>query len=228
MKTFLTSAAVAVALTASAGAASAQSAAPASYKAVRDFSYNNPGGVWSYGYGTAGAPATFVRYTTGLVSGANGLLDAFNESESVVAVTTQTETAVHNPGSSQVVIPVDALVMHPRSDGQETMVVFTAPAAGTYKIEGFYEILDNAPTGVRPRIVIGTKEFTRAAFNSKVDVVLTGASKPGTKEVGQKRAFTLTRQLSKGNRVQFALNPNGDWRFDSTGFSATVTLVPTP
>ncbi|MFC3691974.1 hypothetical protein [Chenggangzhangella methanolivorans] len=224
MKTMLTCAAVA-ALLATVGPASAQSPAPASYKATRDFSYNNPGGVWSYGYGTAGDKASFVRYPAGLISAANGLLDSFYDGESSVSVNATGAVALHDPGSSKVVIPTDALVMHPRLDGQETMVVFTAPAHSFYRMEGFFEILDNAPTSVAPRIVIGTKDQTRKAFGEKQTVVLSGAADPAALKPGEKKSFSFTRELSKNQRVQFALNPNGHWRFDSTGFDVTITPV---
>lgn len=222
MKAILTGAAVAAAFAASISVAAAESPAPANYKALRDFSYSNPNGVWSYGYGTAGDRSSFVRYPLGLQILGGGLIDSFYDSESSVSVNNTGKTVVLNASSSSVVVPTDALVMHPRSDGQDTMVVFTAPGFGLYQIEGFFEILDNAPTGVAPRIFVGSKDVTKTAFGKK-DVVLTGGSDPSKKKAGQKKSFSFTQELSPNQRVQFALTPNGDWRFDSTGFDVTIT-----
>jgi hypothetical protein len=228
MKTILTGAAVAAMLAATIGAAAAQNAAPANYKALRDFSYSNPNGAWSYGYGAGGDAASFVRFPTSLQILGNGFLDSFYDSESTVSLDNTGGTKVLAASASSVVIPTDALVMHPRSDGQDTMVVFTAPAAGFYLMEGFFEILDNAPTSVAPKIFIGSKDQTLKAFSSKNPVVLTGPADPSKKKVGQKKKFSLTRELSVGQRVQFVVNANGDWRFDSTGFDVTITPVPAP
>ena len=228
MKTILTAAAAA-ALLATVATANAQSPAPENYNALRDFSYNNPNGVWSYGYGTAGDKNTFVVYPVGLDAGCGRtedvICDCFISSNSLVAQNVSGKLQVVNAAASSIVVPVDALQLHPRDDGQETIIVFKAPAHGFYKMEGFYEILDNAPTSIAPRIVIGTKDQTRKAFGSKVDVVLSGASDPANKKVGEKKSFSFTRELSKDQRVQFSLNPNGDWRFDSTGFDVTITPV---
>jgi len=224
--------AAAAAVIAWTGAANAQSPAPENYNALRDFSYNNPNGVWSYGYGTAGDKDTFVVYPVGLDAGCGRtedvVSDCFLNSTSLVAQNVSGKVQVVNAPASSIVIPNDALQLHPREDGQETIIVFKAPAHGFYRMEGFYEILDNAPTSIKPRIVIGSKDQTRKAFGSKVDVVLSGAADPANKKVGEKRKFSFTRELSQNQRVQFAVNPNGDWRFDSTGFDVTITPVPAP
>lgn len=231
MTRFLTAAAAAAAILLSAGGAMAQGRpAPENYNALRDFSYNNPNGVWSYGYGTAGEKASFTVYPVGLDAGCGRtedvISDCFLDAESLVAQNVSGKLRTAGGGASTIVIPADALQLHPRNTSQDTIIVFTAPKDGSYRIEGFFEILDDRPTSIAPKIFVNAKDITRKAFKSDVDVVLSGAADPVKKKVGEKRKFSVTQALLKGQRLQFALNPNGDWRFDSTGFDATVTPVP--
>jgi len=49
--------------------------------------------------------------------------------------------------SSTALFPTNALVMHP-GPSLDSIVEWTAPANGTYSISGFFELLDDDPTGV--------------------------------------------------------------------------------
>lgn len=226
MKRLLTTAALGAALCLSVGVAVAEPLAQ-SYKAGRDFSYRNPGGVWSYGYGTTGVKASFTSLGALIdkCGGAEALTDCFRVNEGLVGSNVTGKTQVVNATSSSIVVPSAGLLLHPNASGQDVIVQFKAPQAGSYEMKGFYQILDNAPTSVAPKIFINAKDVTKKAFGSKADVVLSGAADPAAKKGGEKKSFSLTRTLAKGDRLQFGLNPNGDWRFDSTSFDVTITPV---
>lgn len=226
MKKLLSTVALGAALCLFAGAVVAEPLAQ-SYKAGRDFSYRNPNGVWTYGYGTTGVKSNFTSLGALIdkCGGAEELTDCFRVNDGLVGSNVTGKVQVVNAPSSSIVIPVGPLLLHPNASGQDVIVQFKAPQAGNYQIKGFYQILDNAPTSVAPKMFINARDVTKAAFGSTTDVVLSGASNPAEKKAGEKKSFSLTRTLAKGDRVQFGLNPNGDWRFDSTSFDVTITPV---
>lgn len=214
----------AAAMVATAGAASAQAPQPSAYKAARDFSYQNPNGVWTYGIGRTGS--TFALHPGGLVeAGGPGEVDYFNTNNALVGVNTVGKRVVENLPSSSVVQPANLLIMHTGSDGNDSIVRFTAPAAGRYSFEGYYVILDNRPTGVAPKIFIGDTDVTMRAFRTDAAVMLTGGSDPAAKKPGERRRFAITSKLKAGQIVSFGLNDAGNWLFDTTGFDVTVRPV---
>lgn len=214
---------LAAALAMAASAAHAQS--PAVYKAGRDFSYLNPGGVWSYGYGRTGTSFTLYPGLIDRCGAAEEGSDCFNFSNALVASNVLNKRRVEIASASSIVIPEKGLHMHTGSDGSDAIVRFTAPAAGKYRIEGYYQILDNRPTGVAPKIFVDAIDVTLKAFRADAPVVLSGASDPEAKKVGETRKFALTRKLRKGAVVSFGLNEAGNWTFDSTGFDVVIAPV---
>jgi len=213
----------ALAIAATAGAAHAQT--PTVYKAGRDFSYLNPGGVWSYGYGQTGTSFTLYSGLIDRCGAAEDGSDCFYFSNALVGSNVLNKRRVEAASASTIVIPEKGLLLHTGSDGSDPIVRFTAPAAGTYRIEGYYQILDNRPTGVAPKIFVDALDVTQKAFRADADVVLTGASDPDAKKVGETRKFALTRKLRKGAVVSFGLDEAGNWTFDSTGFDVTIAPV---
>lgn len=198
-----------------------------SYKATRDFSYQNPNGVWQYGYGLSGPGGTFTRIPGPLVDKCfqpKEGSDCFLDSDALVSVNTSGKTYVAVAPSSSIVIPNDALRLHPRSDNQEVIIQFRAPAEGEYSFNGFYQILDTNPSSIAPRIFVGAVDVTPEAFREAGPVILAGpGADAAAKKGGQLKRFRFTRTLSKNGVVRFGLGANGDFRFDSTAFDVTAT-----
>lgn len=216
----LSAAVAAAAFCLGASAASAQS-----YKLERDFSYVNPTGVWSYGYGTTGSSFTPFAALLDECGAETQGSDCFLEDGAVVAINVVHKNFVRTFPFSSVVLPDTGVQLHPKNDGADAIVRFTAPSTGTYRFEGYYQILDTNPSGVAPKIFVGARDFTSKAFDEDGAVVLNGPADTEAKKGGQIKRSSLTRQLAKRAVVQFGLDPNGDFRFDSTGFDVTVTPV---
>ena len=127
------------------GAMTATGAAQ-TWDATKDFGPVNPNGSWSYGMGITGT--SFTLYSAYLptcdVSG--------NVCWSGEVERTAPRVAFNTTGNwlndTTAVLPPNTLTLHPGPDyGQDTIVQWTAPAAGTYTIYGFFEICDISPTG---------------------------------------------------------------------------------
>lgn len=196
------------------------------YKAARDFSYSNPSGVWAYGYGTTGDKSDFKLLDQLLeFCGTSAMIsDCYRTGDALVASNVSGATRVAHAAASDVVVPADVLQLHPHSNTKDVIVQFTAPKTANYRISGFYEILDTKPTGVAPKIFVNGKDMTLKAFHSKKKVVLKGGADAVARLPGESDSFNFDQKLAKGDRVQFGLNADGDWSFDSTGFD--VRIVP--
>lgn len=204
--------------------------AEAGSKALRDFSAENPNGVWSYGYGRTGrnfkvyktfkenclaGPATF--------NGIDCWETASPDFNAIVGVTTLVEPKVF----FTFVMPTTVLYMHPGDESSgvpaDSIVRWTCRRDGTYQIKGYYELLDVLPTGVFPKIFVNTNNETNKAFGGN-NGALTG---PGAdlklKKPGQRKDFDFTRFIHKGSVVSFGINAGSDFSNDSTGFNATIS-----
>jgi len=108
--------------------------------------------------------------------------------------------------------------MHPGGAGQDSVVRWTAPSAGTFSISGFFEGIDPAPT------------------TTDVHVLLDGSTHLFDGSIGSFNVpllFNLTRTLAAGDTIDFAVGVGSDGSFidDSTGLSATIvssSTVPEP
>lgn len=184
--------------------AAAGPAAAASYDAVTGFgTASNPTGVFSYG--SASSVGGFAAFTLNVCdapvacwSGASGL--------PVVGVNTGPGTF----NSGTVSIPTDVLFMHPASDGDHAVLLFTAPGAGLYTFVGEFLVLDiQAPTGVT------LDAYNVTSSTAYVDTTMTG--------VGGSSAFNFQANLAGGDQVGFYVGPDGNYSFDSTGLRLTVS-----
>ena len=119
------------------------------WDATKDFGPSNPNGLWSYGYGITGTSFTLNPiYDSDCVPGTSG----------VVCWTAKISDnnpnwAFNTTGGwlnwTCCVAPPDVLLTHPGPYyGQDTILQWTTPVAGYYKIAGFFEILDTNPTGI--------------------------------------------------------------------------------
>lgn len=193
------------------------------YKAVRDFSYMNPSGVWSYGYGKTGR--TFSRFPRIVEQcGTTNEEDCFRNNANIVGLNTSSKP-FPDAASSTVLIGENVLMMHP-SDGADTIVSFRAPRTGTYRVTGFFQIMDTAPSGVVLLVYANGTDISKTAFKTTTTpVVLSGPpANRTTLRGGGKRAFDFSYRLTVGQFLYFAINPNGTSNFDSTGFSAEVQI----
>lgn len=118
-----------------------------------DFSLlGNPNGPWSYGNGATGtsfSPYTVSSTACNLPNPVSGIScwqpTATMFGVPVVGMNTTASTI--NFGT--VVLPTGLLLVHPgvstASNPNDSIVQWTAPAAGTYSISGFFEVLDTMP-----------------------------------------------------------------------------------
>jgi hypothetical protein len=193
------------------------------YKAHRDFSYQNPNGVWSYGGLSIAEPRTFVPFDE-FVSDAVPGFDDHRRGSALIGVNT-TGKAMDDTGSSTAVIPNNMLQMHTASD-EDTVVRFKVPKSGSYRFEGFYQIMDTSPNGTLLFILHDDMNINQIAFGKKV-VRLTGKAAVRSEKNpkgGRTIKFDFTLDgLKRNQTISFGLNADGAATFDSTGFDVKVT-----
>jgi hypothetical protein len=85
---------------------------------------------------------------------------------------------------------------------------WTADVSGRLLIEGLFGELDTRGGGTTGRVLVdGVEVFSRT-------------------DVGSPRAFSVEARVSPGSTVDFAIDPNGDGRFDLARFNAVITRLP--
>lgn len=202
-------------------------AAGATDRALAGFS-GSLGDTWSYGYGAIGK--TFTYYDTFAdkcsATKVNGLAcwqtinpDAWN-----AIVQINSTGAAFKFGGSTVAV-TNALLLHPGQGLQDSIVRWTSHATGTYHISGFFEILADCPSGTDAKIFAGAKDLTATAFNSGNGSLTGPGANLNTLTPGQKKTFSLTRSVKKGDTISFGINAAGDNFCDTTGFDAAIELT---
>ena len=189
----------------------AASAHAQTYNAVADFSNaNNPNGVWSYGdTPTRGGAFSLYDVAASSVVGLEGW------SVGGADITTTPPYVMHNSTSDPIVyssltLPPDLLNLHPGPNGENTVVRWTAPLSGVYTIQGRFQGLDSTTTDVSLLKNSGSELFT-----GDID------------GYGDTQTFGLNVLLNSGDAIDFSVGyGNGDYGFDSTGLSATITPSP--
>jgi hypothetical protein len=203
--------AVAIALMLLVGlAASAQT-----YNVVTDFSLaSNPNGVWSYGYlATPRAPLTLYTFSDdqncvsgisfwGLYLGPCSLLPVLGHNDTKGIVCWATDC-----------LPPNYVVTSPGYEGQLGVVRWTAPASGTYGLQGAVMGTDCVyPTSTDLRVIRNsTQELFRTAVNN-CDVPL---------------SFQYQISFSAGDTLDFVVDwgRNGNPYGDGTGIQFKVTKI---
>lgn len=177
---------------------------------------NNPNSAvpqWSYGYrstitGTAltlYTPAEHSNDTSGL--GGHDDLEGFNSGLSIAWVNTSGSSLVNGA----VTIGENQIVLHP-ADGLANVIRWTSPGAGLYSISALWDDLDHGGgDGAMADLVINGVSVFNAAFANSTPASLN-------------QNFTL----GMGDTVDFVLSQLGGISFDTTGFDATIFLVPEP
>jgi hypothetical protein len=194
------------------------SAHATTYDAASGFSSSNPSGPWSYGTGTAGTSSfTLMSHYTGTnCEGLSGFAcwqpASISFGVPLVAVNKSSATI----DFSTAVYPTGLMVLHP-GPSTDTIVDWIAPSAGTYTITGFFELLDISPTGVIGSVYNGSTQLFSGA--------LTGPAAADPNTVGGVETFSITQTLAAGSVLSFAVNNDGNYLNDSTGFDAIITTA---
>ena len=169
---------------------------------------------WSYGYREAAADAALTLFSAAAGEHTNA---AFGD---------ENLEGWNSPGFSftipivlvNVANPAE-LLLHPQDEGAartNVVVRWTAPAAGSYDVDALWRDTDAGGGD-------GAEAF----------VVLNGANVAGFTGAfpnGGSAAYADTLTLAGGETLDFVLGPGASGSFgnDSTGFNATIALVPEP
>jgi hypothetical protein len=194
-----------------AGSAQTQNPATPDYDAVRDFSIiSNPNGVWSYGWmSPLGSSLNLYTVTdTTAVSGMSFWEETF-ATPPVVG---------HNDTSNTicwrtVCDPPTYLVVHPGFNNEVTVVRWTAPSSGRFRVQGAVAGLDyQYPTTTTFYEVLNSN---RILFRATID------------SYHSPFLFQNVLPVSAGDTVDFAVDfgQDGNWTGDSTGIQFKVTSV---
>jgi hypothetical protein len=203
-----------------------QSAGAFDYKAQRDFSYQNPSGVWMYGTRT---PITtpgkkiVTLFQDPLTADCVPGFDCWRLPGDNIVGTNTTGKAFNDPSNNTVVVGNNMIQMHASTDW-DTVVGFEVPADGSYRFPGHFVILDTSPNSVMTFIVRGQRNdyLYRKRLQGK------GATRHD-KNPRPDRAINFdftVNDLEAGEVISFGVNADGDWRFGSTGFDAKITPLP--
>ncbi len=205
---------VSVGLAVAAGALVVASAASATtWDAFSSFNGTNGAGGFTYG-SYDGATQAFTPFT-GDAGGCGGLIDGVicldGGSSSLPAAFKTTEGA-HQSGT--VLVPADALILHPGPDaGEDSAVFFTAPTSGVYKITVSTFVADVNPSGV---LIYGLED----GFS---DVFLTSLGANNASFSGVYTGF-----LNANQKIGLGVDYDGVYYNDSTGVNFTISTVPEP
>ena len=191
------------------------------WDATKDFGLSNPNGAWSYGWGVMGT--SFTIYTIyhpdcGDLQGIQGYV-CWTGDLNVPTVGFNTTGDWLN--WTTVVDPPNALLLHPAPDWDpgDSIVRWTAPVAATYRISGFFEILDTYPSGI-----IGLV-FRNGTLLYKVELLGPPAQHPD-KIGGRSNFYFGELSLNAGDVISFGVNADGTFYYDTTGFNATIVTPP--
>jgi hypothetical protein len=192
------------------------------WDATKDFAASNPNGAWSYGYGNTGS--TFTPYTIynpdcGII--VHGIV-CWTAEEYGNAPNVAYNTTGGWLDDAGALAPPNALNVHPAPDWEpaDTIVQWTAPATGTYRISGFFEILNSvAPTGI-----IGLV-YRNETLLFRAEILGPPAQYPD--QIGGRANFYFPQvSLNAGDVISFGVNYDGTFYYDTTGFNATIITPP--
>ncbi len=190
----------------------------ATFDAVGDYQVDGGGvpvtsGAWSYG---SGSGAGFVTFGNSYAACQGAALSCYGDGGSS---SLPTVGKISGPGpvafGGTVSVPADVLFSHPGT-GSDATLRFTTPQAGSYSIGGFFERLSTADSGDGVVVSLLLNGLAAFAFDNNLTTNLT---------YGTESAFSLTESLAVGDVLDFTVNRNGQYSFDSTGISASISMV---
>lgn len=167
----------------------------------------NPSGAWSYGYRMSSlaaiqalsAPSTNcsdLGLACWLMSAGAPQIPFVGANLTGGILTKRTITVAPNE-----------VVLHPGMNGEQAIVAWKAPAAGTYRIKGVFTAVDVIPSGVTATVDQGLPgSIYTASLNSS----------------NRSGRFDLTLQLAIGQVLYFSVDAAGNYGNDSTALSVTI------
>jgi len=188
------------------------------YDAATDFSItSNPDGVWSYGC-TESLGAAFQLYTqsipfTGVGTGVWAW--AYNSTCAQGSPPALGYNLTNTPiTEGSFTLPAHEVWFHPGPEDQNSVLRFTAPATGNYKIQAVFwgdDFVGPTTTDVHVlhnNLGLYTGEVT--GFGPSSD-----------------QSFTTTISVAAGDTIDFAVGygTDGGYGFDATGVSAVITQL---
>jgi len=182
------------------------------YDAATQFSFTqNPNGVWSYGW-EASTGAALTLYATPATDG-NGI-EWWNGADIVPSVW-------YNPNTQSVseytwTLPAGKIAFHPGSQGQNSVVRWTAPAGGSVVISGDFIGYDyQYPTTTDVHVLydasVSLFDGNIASYNVPLN-------------------FSVTRAVNPGDTIDFNVGYGGDDSYlgDTTGLDVSITYAAIP
>jgi hypothetical protein len=195
-------------------------AVPANAVTVHDAftTFNGTQGAGNFTYGASDSAfingALFTSNSNCFIAGSICLQAAPN-----FDVPGVTKSATTSFQYNSVNVPNDRLLLHPGPNANDSnvFVQFTAPKAGSYRIEGLFNLLDTNPTGVD------------VYFGMTSNLGLVGFGGSALNSQNTSYGFIGQRYLAQGDSVLAIVNRNGSFGGDSTGLNFTLTAgVPEP
>jgi hypothetical protein len=186
-------------------------ASTTSWDAAADFSgTNNPNGAWSYGW--ASSRTAQFNVDTVSVSFWDGLLAwVYSNSQLEPDVFYNPTNSTINPAGTNP-IPAHTLGFHPGPAGQNAIVRWTAPHAGTYEVAATFTGRDTHGTSTDVAVLLNGAQLWAGAVNGYLVT----------------QSFGSTRvTLNAGATVDFTVGfgADGSYLYDTTGLSAQVNAV---
>ena len=190
------------------------SALVTSWDAAGDFSaVSNPSGAWSYGWSESRGSAFNPDTISQTVSGLNVWSSASFQTMEPDVFFNGTAATINPSGTNP--IPAGTLAFHPGPLGQNAVVRWTAPVAGSYAVTATFTGRDNVgPTTTDVAVLSnGTQLFANTV--NRFLATATFTSDP--------------LNLNAGDTIDFAVGfgVDGNYFFDSTGLDAHITLADT-
>jgi hypothetical protein len=191
------------------------------WDATKDFGPSNPNGAWSYGWGVTGTSFTLYTIYYSDCAPVSGFICWTADLYPHLPVVGFNTTGQWLHWLTNVVTP-DALFVQeaPDWDPGDSIVQWTAPSTATYRVSGFFEILDTNPSGIIGLVYRNGTLLFRAE--------LLGPPAQYPDQIGGRANFYFPQlSLNKGDVISFGLNADGTFYYDGTGFNATITTPPT-
>jgi hypothetical protein len=183
------------------------------YDAVSAFTVPSPASPWSYGSGVGGTSFTQLPNSYSNCYGVSGFSCYGNDPVSNPGI--GSNTTASSVSFSTVNIPNSLLWLHP-GPSSDVALRFTTPDTAFYSLSGQFERLDASGRG--DGVVVDIYENASLSFQSNS---LAGNSLA----YGSSAVFDIITLLNAGDTVDFVVNNNGSYFFDSSGITATIATV---
>ncbi len=172
---------------------------------ARDFSLANPSPRWTYG-AEPSRGGTFTAYPTLSV---NTGLDVWGGAPSLW----------HNPNTATINVatnytPAGKLGLHPGPSGENSVARWTAPFAGTYRVEGSFTGSDNVYPTTTDVAILRNNNAAAPLFTATIA------------SYGVPSPFGIDVAVNAGDTIEFTVGYGGNGYFgDATLLDAVITLL---